>query len=240
MATKQRSMMRIGALARVAGVSPQTIHYYVREGLLPTPTKTAPNMAYYGQEYVADIRLIKELQEQRYLPLSVIKLVLQAKRQGKDVRDLQDMRLSLEDLFRPLGAEEEQPPLTLVELVAVTGLPVGTLEALEEIGLLMPSLTPEGKRYDGLDVRAALATKKLLDLGLTPADLGYYRNYVEALRTETQVIGTRFVDRARRGSQLSGSDLKTTLDDLKAALVAKVYRQAALGFRKGVTADTIE
>ena len=53
--------MPIRELARAAGVSPQTIQYYVREGLLPPPTKTAKNMAYKGPEHVAAIRLFKEL-----------------------------------------------------------------------------------------------------------------------------------------------------------------------------------
>jgi DNA-binding transcriptional MerR regulator len=169
--------MRISELVEATGVSAQTIHYYLREGLLPPPTKTAPNMAYYGPEYVEDIRLIKELQEKRYLPLSVIRLMLDAKRKGKDVSHLQDMRLSLEELFRPLGPEDELEPVALVELVAMTGLPAATLEALEEMGLLMPATTPQGKRYDGLDVRIARAVKKLLDLGLEPSDLGFYGQY---------------------------------------------------------------
>lgn len=241
MAAEKRGVMRIGELARAAGVSPQTIHYYLREGLLSPPTKTAPNMAYYGPQHLADIRLIKELQERRYLPLSMIKLVLGAKRQGKDVRELSDMRLSLDDLFRPLGPEEELRDLALVELVAMSGLPVDTLEALEELGLLMPHPTPGGNRYDGLDVRIARATKKLLDLGLSPSELDFYQSYVDALRAEATVIGERFVDRARAGSTFSGSDLKATLDDLKTALAAKVYRQAAVGFgREEGPAETSE
>src|SRR3989304_5771469 len=134
-------LMRIGELVEATGVSAQTIHYYLREGLLKPPTKTAPNMAYYRPEYVDDIRLIKELQEKRYLPLSVIKLVLEAKRRGKDVGQLEVMSLSLEELFGPKGPEEELEPVALVGLVAMTGLAAATLEALEEIGLLMPAIT---------------------------------------------------------------------------------------------------
>ena len=226
--TEVRKLIRISGLAEATGVSVQTIHYYLREGLLPPPTKTAPNMAYYGPDHIEDIRLIKELQEKRYLPLSVIKLVLAAKREGKDVSQLQDMRLSLEELFRPLGPEEELKPVTLAELVAMTGLAAGTLEALEEIGLLMPATTPEGKRYDGLDVRIARAVKKLLDLGLAPSDLNFYGQYIEALRTEARVIREKVIHGPRGGPRFSGSEIKETLDSLKASLAAKVYRQAAL------------
>jgi DNA-binding transcriptional MerR regulator len=223
-------LMRIGELAKATGVSTQTIHYYLREGLLPPPIKTAPNMAYYDSEYVEDIRLIKELQEKRYLPLSAIKLVLEAKRGGKDVSRLQDMRLGLEELFRPLGPGEELEAITLIELVAMTGLPAATLETLEEMDILMPTITSQGKRYDGLDVRIVRAVKELLDLGLLPSDLGFYGRYVEALRTEARVIWEKLFQGLAGESHAPGGEVKEILDNLKASLTAKVYRWAALEF----------
>lgn len=225
-------LMRIRELAEATGVSVQTIHYYLREGLLPPPVKTAPNMAYYGQEHVEDIRLIKDLQEKRYLPLSVIKLVLESKREGKDISQLRDMRLSLEELFRPLGPEEEREPVSLAELVAMTGLAAATLEVLEEIGVLMPAATLGGKRYDGLDVRVARAAKKLLDAGLAPGDLALYGQYVEALRKEAKVIQEKVIHGLRVGARVKGSEIKEVLDDIKASLAAKVYRQAVLEFHR--------
>ena len=218
-------LMRIGELAEATGVSTQTIHYYLREGLLPPPIKTARNMAYYGPDHIEDIRLIKELQEKRYLPLSVIKLVLGAKREGKDVSQLQDMRLSLEELFRPLGPEEEIEPVALVELVAMTGLAADTLEALEGMGLLMPTVTSEEKRYDGLDVRIARSTKSLLDAGLSPEDLGFCKQYIEALWAGASVIREKVFHRTAGDRTISGGETKEMLDNLKAALDARVYRK---------------
>jgi len=223
----KKELMRISELARITGVSTQTIHYYLREGLLLPPTKTAPNMAYYGSEHVEDIKLIKQLQEKRYLPLSVIKLVLQAKREGKDVSDLRDMRLIMEEIFLPLGPEERLQPVTLMELVVITGLSAATLEALEEPGLLTPAAAPEGKRYNGLDVRIARAVKELLDLGLEPSDLGFYRQYLEALRAEAMVIHDKVFHGSGDKKRIPRMEIKGILDDLKTSLVAKVYRQAA-------------
>lgn len=222
--------MRISQLARAAGVPPQTIHYYLRAGLLPPPTKTAPNMAYYGPEYVEEIRLIKELQETRYLPLSVIKLLLEAKRQGKDISQLDGMRVGLEEVFRPLGPEEELEPVAVAELVAVSGLPTSTIEELEEAGLLSPTGSSSDKRYDGFDVRIARSVKTLLDLGLAPSDLAFYRQYVDVLLTEARVVGGAFRQRLTIGRPTDGAGLMRTLDDIKAAIAAKVYGQAAVDF----------
>ena len=59
-------------LAEASGVSAATIKHYLREGLLPEPVKTSRNMAYYPPEFVERIRLIKQLQEERFMPLKVI------------------------------------------------------------------------------------------------------------------------------------------------------------------------
>ena len=63
-------------LAEASGVSAGTIKHYLREGLLPEPVKTSRNMSWYPPEFVERIRLIKQLQEERFMPLKAIKAVL--------------------------------------------------------------------------------------------------------------------------------------------------------------------
>ncbi len=58
------------------GLSRQAIHFYLREGLLPEPHRPKRNVAHYSEEHVARIRLIKRLQEEKFLPLGVIKNML--------------------------------------------------------------------------------------------------------------------------------------------------------------------
>src|SRR5262245_65920433 len=64
-------------LAEAAGVSAGTIKHYLREDLLPDPVKTSRNMAWYPREFVERVQLIKQLQEERFLPLKVIREVLE-------------------------------------------------------------------------------------------------------------------------------------------------------------------
>ncbi|MGQ4596626.1 MerR family transcriptional regulator [Nocardia sp. R6R-6] len=53
--------MRIAELSRVSGVSPATIKYYVREGLLPSGVRTHRNQAEYSDDHVSRLRLIRAL-----------------------------------------------------------------------------------------------------------------------------------------------------------------------------------
>jgi DNA-binding transcriptional MerR regulator len=75
----QRPGLKISELADASGVSAGTIKHYLREGLLGDGdgiVRTSRNMAWYPPEYVERIRLIKRLQEQRFLPLRLIKELL--------------------------------------------------------------------------------------------------------------------------------------------------------------------
>src|SRR6266566_4600277 len=69
-------LLKISELSERSGVPVATIHHYLREGLLPAPVKTSRNMAYYPPEFVDRLRLIKQLQEERFMPLRVIRELL--------------------------------------------------------------------------------------------------------------------------------------------------------------------
>ena len=69
-------LLKMSELAEQSGVSAGTIKHYLREGLLPEPVKTSRNMAYYPPEFIERIRLIKRLQEDRFMPLRLIKGVI--------------------------------------------------------------------------------------------------------------------------------------------------------------------
>lgn len=70
--------MRISELARRSGVPIPTIKYYLREGILPRGTRTAPNQAEYGDEHVHRLRLVKALTEVGGLSLEATRSVLAA------------------------------------------------------------------------------------------------------------------------------------------------------------------
>jgi DNA-binding transcriptional MerR regulator len=69
-------MLKMSELAELSGVSAGTIKHYLREGLLGNGEevkRTSRNMAYYPEQYVERIQLIKRLQEERFMPLRVIR-----------------------------------------------------------------------------------------------------------------------------------------------------------------------
>src|ERR1044072_3237825 len=73
-----QELLKISELAERADVPVATVRHYLREGLLPEPVKTSRTMAYSPPESADRIRLIKQLQEERFLPLKVIRELLES------------------------------------------------------------------------------------------------------------------------------------------------------------------
>lgn len=88
-------------LARLSGVPTPTIKHYMREGLLPGPEKrTSRNMAYYDVRLAERVKIIKELQQDRFLPLKLISDLLEPPPSAAIRRDLDEAQR------RQLGALE--------------------------------------------------------------------------------------------------------------------------------------
>ena len=162
-------LLKMAELSEQSGVSPATIKHYLREGLLGEGdeiVKTSRNMAYYPPEFVARLRLIKRLQEERYMPLKVIREVL-------------DDGDGLLEAMVEMQTSGERIPRADVE----TRLPAEVLDRLAEIGVL----TPTGEGYDAEDVRIVDAIVRfraggyVQSLGFTVYDTLRYREALEPL-----------------------------------------------------------
>jgi DNA-binding transcriptional MerR regulator len=70
--------MRMRELEKASGVGRETIRYYIREGLLPEPDRASRNSAFYNNDHINRLRAIKRMQEERFLPLAVIRALLEA------------------------------------------------------------------------------------------------------------------------------------------------------------------
>jgi DNA-binding transcriptional MerR regulator len=70
--------VRIAELSRLSGVTPATIKYYLREGLLSPGVHTHPNQVEYTGDHVTRLRLIRALMEIGGLSVSAASNVLGA------------------------------------------------------------------------------------------------------------------------------------------------------------------
>jgi DNA-binding transcriptional MerR regulator len=178
-----QELLKISELAERSGVPVATIRHYLREGLLPEPVKTSRNMAYYPPEFVDRIRLIKQLQEERFMPLRVIRDLLE--REEAEPERLRAM-IDLEDriLERALAGERERIPAE--EVRGRYEVPEEVLARLAELGVL----SPDGGGYSPSDVRIVEAISRFRaggydeSLGFTVYDTLRYKGALEPLVAE--------------------------------------------------------
>jgi DNA-binding transcriptional MerR regulator len=228
--TQNEEMLRMGELAEASGVSAATIKHYLREGLLPEPVKTSRNMAYYPAEFAERIRLIKQLQEERYMPLRVIKDLLEEDpERAKALIELGDRMLE-----RALEGESER--VSAAEVRHRYGVPQEALDRLAELEVL----TPDKKGYSPTDVRIIEAISRFRAggyderIGFTVYDtLRYRKAMAELVSEEVDVLMERLA------GEMDGDDAMRLieagvqpLNDLLAAMHTKAL-VAELERRRG-------
>ena len=183
-------LLKMSELAEASGVSAGTIKHYLREGLLPEPVKTSRNMAYYPADFVDRIKLIKQLQEERFMPLKVIKGMLdEDPDRAKALVELEDRILE-----RALAGEEKRTSASDVK--RRYNVPAEVLARLEELGILSPST----RGYSPSDVKIVEAISRFRAggyderIGFTVYDtLRYKRVLQDLVKEEVEVLMKRLV-----------------------------------------------
>ncbi|MGO9572321.1 MAG: MerR family transcriptional regulator [Desulfomonilaceae bacterium] len=180
--------MKISDLVKRTQVSKQTIHYYVREGLVPRPPKFAKNVANYSESYVERIRLIKELQDHHFLPLSLIKRVLKYQKGTPERKPLLQVQTNY---FRPVDQLLPADVIGEQDFRKNTGLSRKWLARLEEWGVITPETREDRKVYSQDDVILGRLVVDMGRIGLGPKDgfdaeaLKYYGDAFKKVATKS-------------------------------------------------------
>ena len=74
--------LRVGSIAKKAGVGVQTLHFYERIGLLPKPIRSEANYRLYSPDALRRVRFIKKTQALGFT-LAEIKQILDLKSHGR-------------------------------------------------------------------------------------------------------------------------------------------------------------
>lgn len=154
--------MRMRDLEKASGVGRETIRYYIREGLLPEPLRASRNSARYTDEHVARLRAIKRLQEERFLPLAVIRDLLEGDDGGRWL--LPDEFASLDAALAQRLAEAGPSRVAVAEL----GLPGAVADHLND-GLVTVA---EDGTVSARDAAILRTIAQLDAIGFTP-ELGF-------------------------------------------------------------------
>ena len=195
-------MLKMSELAQRSGVSTGTIKHYLREGLLggdDEVVRTSRNMAYYPESFVERVRLIKRLQEQRFMPLRVIREVV-----GDDPERAAQVVASEDRILERAVEIGETGRVSRDDVRATYEVPGNVLDRLEQLEVL----TPTAAGYDRDDVAIIEAIFRFRaggfqeTIGFTVYDTLRYREALSPLVAEevsvllARLAGTVEVERA--------------------------------------------
>ena len=176
-------------LSEASGLPRQAIHFYIQQGLLPPGHKTGPNMAYYDEFHLERLMLIRKLQHERFLPLKVIKAVLDGRDEGFSEQQrnlLADVKVHLGATFGRDGGERED--VLADELLAQSGVDRTELDRLVELGVLGARTDADGKlrvaKDDGWVVELLGQMRDVgfsKELDFRPDDIAMYVEAIDAL-----------------------------------------------------------
>jgi DNA-binding transcriptional MerR regulator len=188
-------------------------------------------MAYYPPEFVDRIRLIKRLQEKRFMPLKAIRAVLE-----EDPERAEAM-LELEDQILDRALAGERSRTSAAEVRERYGVPRDVLDRLAELGVL----TPNSRGYTPSDVTIIEAISRFRaggydeQIGFTVYDTLRYKRALEpVVAEEVEVLTKRLAgdvdpDRALEIIEAGIGPLNDLMSALHTKLLVARLRHHAVG-----------
>ena len=204
--------MRVEELALAAEVSVDTIRYYQKQRLLPAPGRDG-RLAFYGEEHLARIARIKELQR-RGFTLAVIRRFLAGE------LDPADEPLAAAVAGAEHGDGDPEELFGIDELANRVGVPQPMLDSLLREGLLIPRVVAGEPRFTPADVSMLTGGLRLLEAGLPLPELFALARHHHAVTREVAAEAVELFDTWVR-KPIRASDLP---DDEKADRLVDAFR----------------
>lgn len=129
-------LLTIGVLAERAGVGPETLRFYEREGLLPKPGRTAAGYRTYTLEAVARVQFIRSAKELGFTLDEIVELLALRVSHGKScttvrkraaeklvtidakLAELRRMRTALTSLITHCNGDEGTDDCTILDRIS--------------------------------------------------------------------------------------------------------------------------
>ena len=160
--------MKISTVVKRTGVPKETIHFYIREGLLRKPYKPGINAAAYNENHVKQILLIKELRDNYFFPIPLIKKIIKkVKKQAASDRVFFELHSKY---FRPADRLLTGEIIGQGAFQTATGLGRKWIRKAEGWGLIQPQMRDGEAVYSFDDVAIGKLMVDMDRIGFGPKD----------------------------------------------------------------------
>jgi len=196
-----RWTLKMKELCERAGVTRQSVHFYIKEGLLPAGRKRGRNMAYYGEVHVRRLELIRQLQDERFMPLKAIKALLDGRETHFTPEQhgwLDEVKRDLPEPLRPDQARGAKV-VDAAEVHARYGVTADELTELASYQFIGLRQTADGLTLVAdsdlwmVALWAEIKAEGFTELGLTMGDLTIFQDTIAQLFTRETALFARLM-----------------------------------------------
>lgn len=184
-------------LERLTGFSRATIGFYIKEGLLPPPEKSAKNMAYYNEKFISRLKLIQKLKDAG-LSLTQMKQVMSNRRALIDINPLLNSIRSMNRLL-PLGSIDQ--PVS-IQQIRESGVDDDMIRQLTELSVISP-VDPSGTLFSSYSLTICKLAKYFLNFGLP---MSVIRDFVQKMRELITIENNAFTKYIKQKDQENMTD----------------------------------
>lgn len=179
--TNKDVVFKMKDLVEKTGFNKETIHFYLTEGLLPEPKKTSKNMSWYSKEHISRLNKIRELQEKQFLPLKVIKAILN---NSSDYEFTEEQHTLIEDVKSKMFDSSQSIKISIKEILEKKKIDKKELEDMNYAKFIITdtetdTLTLED--YNLVENWIKLREMGVTKLGFNPKDLEIFIDIVEII-----------------------------------------------------------
>jgi len=180
--------LKMHDLEKLSDFSRATINFYIHEGILPVPIKSAKNMAYYDETFVEKLRRVRELKKAGY-SLPQIKQFMNVKQGEENDIILQ----ALNNINRLLPSESADNTVTREQIKAI-GFTDENLDELIKIDVIYP-IDEDGSTFPSYSLTICKFVKYFLDFDIP---LAVAKGVVEKIMDVTHLEGEIFIKYIRK------------------------------------------
>lgn len=193
------------------------------------PHRTNGGYRKFTQKDVNRLEFALKMQKERYLPLNVIRQMLDSMTDDQVDAELTGVAGDGNG-FRSVDGEGE--PLAADKAITESGLAPDQIKLLEDYDIVKAERTPDGKFYSALDVELMMLAREMARFGIEPRHLRMYSTTADReVALFQQIISPlarqRTDDSQRRAAEVTGQ-LSDLANQFKRLLLKKMVQERLL------------
>lgn len=181
-------MIPMRELEKLTNMTRATINFYIKEGVLPSPKKTAKNMAYYDEDFVKKLKIIEAMKNENY-SLNQIKRLINS--ESGTMNDFCMQILESVNKLLPYGLDED---LVSFHQIREIGFDEKTIEYLIDMKILVSADESKNTLFPAYSLTVCKFIKYFTDAGIP---LKIANEIVSKIKELASIEKNAFVDYIR-------------------------------------------